>query len=222
MRSRTAHPIAGVDAAAGFLIVCIFSLLPLVGLAGGSCDDWRQSGHTAAGNLYHRCQQGSPVPWVMMRTHFEAPPARLHALVTDYDHFEGLIPNVAESRVLEKAGDIQWVFHRLHFPGPIADRTYVIRSTDAENRPQAHYYRVVWELTDRKFPGIDIGAGVQPRAFSGFWEIRSADNGLTSEARYAVHIDPGGWVPDWLVTGMTDRYVGQVIAAIGARLEGGR
>jgi hypothetical protein len=222
MHSRTAIRSVGVDAAAGFLAVCIFSLLSLAGLAAGRCDDWRQSGHSAAGNLYHRCQQGSPVPWVMIRTHFEAPPARLHTLVTDYDSFEGLIPNVAESRMLEKSGDIQWVYHRLHFSGPITDRTYIIRSTDADSRPQAHYYRVVWELADRKFPGIDTGAGVQPGAFSGFWEIWSADNGLTSEARYAVHSDPGGWVPGWLVAGMTDRYVGQVIAAIGERLEGGQ
>lgn len=205
-----------------FPVVCILGLLPVIGLAGDGCDAWQQSGSLEAGVLYHRCERGSPVPWVMIRTHIDASPALLHALVTDYENFEGLIPNVAESRLLEKAGDTQWVFHRLHFPGPIADRIYVIRSSDAGSRPQEHYYRVVWELSDRKFPGIDTGAGVWPRAFSGFWEIWSADNGLSSEARYAVHSDPGGWVPGWLVAGMTDRYVGQVVTAIAARLEGGQ
>jgi hypothetical protein len=40
------------------------------------------------------------------------------------------------------------------------------------------------------------------------------ENGLATEARYAVHSDPGRFIPDWLVVKMTDRYIQQVIAAV--------
>ena len=57
----------------------------------------------------------------VIETRFRAPPESLYALVNDYAAFAGIIPDVAGSRVLDSAGTIQWVYHRLHFPGPVAD-----------------------------------------------------------------------------------------------------
>jgi hypothetical protein len=34
-----------------------------------------------------------------------------------------------------------------------------------------------------------------------------------------VHSDPGGIIPDWLVTRMTDRYIQEVIMALRRRLQ---
>ena len=47
-----------------------------------------------------------------------------------------VVPNVAESRVLESSGDQQWVFHRLRFPILFADLNYVIRSTYSGSNPE--------------------------------------------------------------------------------------
>ena len=179
---------------------------------------WQAVADTPQGQLYHREIAGSSLPEAMIVARFAAPPARVHALVTDYGHFAEFIPNVAESRVLLHTGARQWVFHHLHFAGPVADRAYVIESTDATSRPQENYYRIEWRLSDRDFPGIDVNAGIRPRAFSGFWDLRPIENGLATEARYAVHSDPGGLIPDWLVVKMTDRYIQQVITAVARRL----
>ena len=46
-------------------------------------------------------------------------------------------------------------------------------------------------------------------------------NTRSTEAHYAVHSDPGGIVPGWLVTGMTERYIQQVVEAVRHRLEAG-
>ena len=112
----------------------------------------------------------------------------------------------------------QWVFHHLHFGGPAADRVYVIESSDVASRPPEQHYRVEWKLSDRHFPVLDRAAGVRPDAFSGFWDLRPLDGGTATQAVYDVHSDPGGMIPGWLVTAMTDRYIQHVITALRRRL----
>jgi hypothetical protein len=174
---------------------------------------------TAEGRLYHRDVPGSSLPEAMIVTRLDASPGRVFALVTNYDRFAEFIPNVVESRVLEQNGARTWVFHHLHFGGPVADRVYVIESSDASSRPLVHHYRVEWRLSARHFPVLDRASGVRPQAFSGFWDLRPLGDGASTQAAYAVHSDPGGMIPRWLVTAMTDRYIREVITALRRRLQ---
>lgn len=176
---------------------------------------WQATDTTAEGRLYHRPMPDSAVPQVLISTHFAAPPAAVYAVVTDYAHFAEFIPGVAESRIVRTAGAAQWIFHRLHFAGPVADRVYVMRSVG--RTLDAGSYRVEWALTAEAVPAGEHG--ITPRQFSGFWELRPTDNGTATEARYAVHSDPGGRIPAWLVSRMTDRYVREVVRAVRGRLE---
>ena len=203
-----------------------FAVLALLMLGKGKditaatdCQMWRQVRGTAEGMIYHRCRAGSPVDEVMIETGFSAAPERLYALVNDYAAFAGFIPDVAESRVLETAGTVQWVFHRLHFPGPVADRVYVMQSRGEVTGTPPVAWRVDWALSERDFPQVDLSSGIRPDSLSGFWEVEPADGAHMTKARYAVHSDPGGHVPAWLVMRMTDRYVQRVVAAIRGRLE---
>ena len=196
--------------------------LPVAMTARGVPDDvqspWRMITETAQGRLYHRVVEGSSFPEVMIVTRLEAPPSRVRAAVTDYDRFAEFIPNVAESRVLQQEGGRQWVFHRLHFGAPFADRVYVIESSEAASRPRENHYRIEWTLSARRFPALDETGGVNPRALSGFWDLRPLAHGNATEAAYAVHCDPGGFMPGWLVETMTDRYIQQVIVAVRLRI----
>jgi hypothetical protein len=197
----------------------LLSAAALMAAEPDDCRRWQPVGESGAGSLYHRCREGGGLPEVMIRTRFNAPPVRVHALVTDYDRFAGFIPYVRLSRVLQRPADGSLlVFHHLDFPPPVADRVYVIRSRDTASRPADGYYRVEWELVDRIFPVLQDAAGIQPVAFSGFWELTGADGGSTTDARYSVYSDPGGLVPDWLVVRMTAWYVEQVVTAIRRRL----
>jgi hypothetical protein len=220
--NQTAQP-AGIGVAAARLCLLLaVPGLPAAAVAGTVTETghaaWQAVIDSPQGQIYHRAVAGSTLPETMILTRFAASPARVHALVTDYGHFAQFIPNLVESRVLLHTGDRQWVFHHLHFAGPVADRAYVIESSDAASRSQENYYRVDWQLSGRDFPGIDESAGITPRAFTGFWDLRPVENGLATEARYAVYSDPGGLIPDWLVASMTDRYIQQVIAAVRRRL----
>ena len=203
----------------GVLLLCGVVWL-LAGDIQAGQGEWQLVKETRAGDLYHREMRDSSIPWTMITATFTASPERVHAIVTDYDHFSEFIPNVAESRVVQDTGNEQWVYHHLHFPAPVADRSYVIVSTDRGSRPQDGHYRVEWVLSDEIFPGVDLSAGVRPLAFAGFWELQPGRDAGSTEARYAVHSDPGGLVPGWLVSIMTDRYAVQVVQAIRERLAG--
>jgi len=187
-------------------------------VAGTEPPPWQLIADTGQGRLYHRDVADSSLPEAMIVTRLDAAPGRVFALVTDYDHFAEFIPDVAESRVLARDGERSWVFHHLHFGGPVADRVYVIESRDAVNRPTEMRYRVEWKLAGRHFPELDRTSGVRPRAFAGFWDLQPIEGGTSTQAAYAVHSDPGGMIPGWLVTAMTDRYIRQVITALRRRL----
>ncbi len=199
----------------------LFLLVPFLHTAAlpaaDDCKTWQPVRHTPEGTVYHRCRTDSTTATVMIQTRFPAPPQRLFGLATDYAAFAQFVPGVRDSRVLETAGNRQWIYQHLHFPGPVRDRVYILRSTGTETTP-GRAWRIEWELSDRAFPQADLAAGMRPRQLSGFWEITRAETPGTTIARYAVHSDPGGWLPDWLVESMTDRYVQDVVAAFRRRL----
>lgn len=185
-------------------------------VAAPDCRNWQALRETPAGTLFNRCRPGSPLDEIMIETHLPAAPERLFALVSDYDAFAGFIPDVAESRVLASEGPVQWVYHRLRLPPPLADRAYILQST-ADVAPAL--WRVAWRLSGREFPGTSPRGTVRPDRLSGFWEITADSAPNRTKARYAVHVEPGGHLPRWLVRRMTERYVQRVVDAIRAHLE---
>jgi hypothetical protein len=136
--------------------VLLLSGVVLLLTAGIQADEgeWQLVRKTRTGDLYHRETGDSSVPWTMIAARFAAAPARIHAIVMDYNHFSEFIPNVSESRIIRDTGSEQWVYQHLSFPGPVADRRYVFVSTDRDSRPEDGYYRVEWVLSDKSFPAL--------------------------------------------------------------------
>jgi hypothetical protein len=173
---------------------------------------------TPSGQIFHRDSGEFPIAWVMIVTDFDAPPARVHTVVTDYNHFAEFIPFVAESRIILEEGDQQWVYHHLEFPGLIADRAYLFNSTSRASLPEENFFRVEWDLTDRVFAAADLSVGIRPKAFSGYWELSPGTQPGSTRAHYTVVSDPGGLIPNWLVVKNTDRYVRMAVEAVRERL----
>lgn len=196
----------------------LVALWAAAGAGAADCLEWQALRETSEGTLYHRCGPDSAQDGIMIETTLPAAPARLYALVNDYDAFAGFIPDVAESRVVAREGAVQWVYHRLRLPSPLADRAYILESSA---RALPADWRVAWQLSGRTFPGVIPDGTVRPDRLSGFWEITADVDPQRSKARYAVHVEPGGHLPGWLVRRMTERYVQRVVAAIRARLESG-
>jgi ribosome-associated toxin RatA of RatAB toxin-antitoxin module len=170
--------------------------------------------------LYNRAVPGVAVPAALARVRIEVPPARLFSVITDYDRFAEFVPYVVRSRVVHREDGLRRVSQHLHFPGPVADRHYVIESRDRYTPFPQEHWRVEWRLvpeTNRPAPDAE---GITPAAFTGYWELAPVSGGAATDAIYSLHFDPGGALPAWLVTFAMNRYLPKVIDAVRARAAG--
>lgn len=167
--------------------------------------------------LYNRAVPGAIVPAALARVRIEVPPARLFAVITDYDRFAEFVPYVTSSRVLRHEAGLRRVSQHLRFPGPVADRHYVIESRDSVTSPPRERWRVEWRLVAESDSPASGETGITPAAFTGYWELTPVAGGMATDAIYSLHFDPGGALPAWLVTFAMNRYLPKVIDAVRAR-----
>jgi hypothetical protein len=212
----------GLPAVLARLLCVLLILSPTAPASGADPDmvprDWKFVSENDGVRLYHRESAGSRVPAALVHAWFSAPPSAVHAVITDYRDFPEFVPDVVQCREIDSASGVRWIYQRLHFPGPVADRHYVIRVTEHAGEPQGSRYRIEWRLENGPLPVEGISPALVPKHLSGFWELRGRDGGSRTEAVYAIHSDPGGMTPAWLVILYTDRYLRQVIEAVEGRL----
>ena len=164
--------------------------------------------------IFHRAVPGSVFPEGRAHAIIEASPARVYAVVHDYDHFAEFLPYVKDSKTLKEDGEVRWVHQRLRFPGPIAEREFVLRIVHHTNVPRENFFLIEWRLDDEETRALSQRSGIVPTSFSGFWELGPNPEGTGTDATYAVHLDPGGALPVWVVKIATNHFLPAVIEAI--------
>jgi ribosome-associated toxin RatA of RatAB toxin-antitoxin module len=157
------------------------------------------------------------VPAALARVRIEVRPARLFAVITGYDRFAEFVPYVASSQVVRHEAGLRRVSQHLRFPGPVADRHYVIESRDSVASSPRERWRVEWRLVPENGSPASGKTGITPNAFTGYWELTPVAGGTATDAIYSLHFDPGGALPSWLVTIAMNRYLPKVIDAVRAR-----
>jgi hypothetical protein len=170
--------------------------------------------------LYNRAVPGAAVPAALARVRIEVPPARLFSVITNYDRFAEFVPYVARSQVVYREDGLRRVSQHLRFPGPLADRHYVIESRDNYTSFPQERWRVEWRLVPETNRPAPDETGITPAAFTGYWELTPVSGGAATDAIYSLHFDPGGALPAWLVTFAMNRYLPKVIDAVRARAAG--
>jgi ribosome-associated toxin RatA of RatAB toxin-antitoxin module len=170
--------------------------------------------------LYNRAVPGAAVPAALARVRIEVPPARLFTVITDYDRFAEFVPYVTRSRVVHHEAGLRRISQHLRFPGPVADRHYVIESRDSVASSPRERWRVEWRLVPESDSPDSGETGITPSAFTGYWELTPVAGGAATDAIYSLHFDPGGALPSWVVTFAMNRYLPKVIDAVRARATG--
>jgi ribosome-associated toxin RatA of RatAB toxin-antitoxin module len=181
---------------------------------------WQAVSERGGLRLYNRAVPGAAVPAALARVRIEVPPARLFAVITDYDRFAEFVPYVTSSRVVRHEAGLRRVSQHLRFPGPVADRHYVIESRDSVASSPRERWRVEWRLVPESDSPASGETGITPNAFTGYWELTPLDGGTVTDAIYSLHFDPGGALPSWLVTFAMNRYLPKVIDAVHTRAIG--
>jgi hypothetical protein len=122
--------------------------------------------------------------------------------------------------VVRREAGLRRVSQHLRFPGPVADRHYVIESRDSVTSSPQERWRVEWRLVPESDSPASGGTGITPNAFTGYWELTPVAGGKATDAIYSLHFDPGGALPSWLVTFAMNRYLPKVMDAVRARATG--
>ncbi len=181
---------------------------------------WRLASQQAGTTLYLPEINTVSLPSAAASIHWQFSPRALYETVRDYDEFSTFIPNVVTSHLISTSNNKEWIYQVLQFPALARDRHYLLQSSWQEIDSEKMHYRIDWHLSDR-FPLPPGGQLVVPKQFSGCWDIRASDSGGT-EAIYRIELDPGGWLPPWLVQSAMHHYLQSLMSAIRNRLENGR
>lgn len=118
----------------------------------------------------------------------DAPPAKVLATCSDFEHFPDFMPYVSKIVVDKRDGNKALVSYWLSFPLGIGNRNYQLDLTaDAKEIDGKKVYVSEWTYT---------GKG-NLKDTSGSWEIAPWGDGTKSFVRYTVFTDPGGSIPNW-------------------------
>jgi len=189
------------------------------GVAASAAGEWTRVREVDGVEVYRQPVKGSSIPALRARTRFRAPVSDVFRVISDYDHFAGFIPSVSESRVLERNNRTTWVYQRLGFPSPVADRHYIIEVVDDLHVPGAGVIDVGWQLDKVRSASLSSTDALLPAAFSGSWHLEALADPAGCDAVYTIHVDPAGALPDWLFVRLTERYVVRVMNAVRKRIE---
>lgn len=216
----------GMRAGAGVMICMAVHLTCGYGaaLAAETARDLAREGWTlvrqeAGVEIYRRPLAGSRFAALLARVEFRAEPEEVFVTLSYYENFSGFIPGVEVSRVLKRQGQDLWVYQRLGFPRPVADRHYVIRIHNDPGESEPGIFRIEWNLDSSESAALRPRGTVVPGDFSGRWRLVPDQKAGTTRAVYEIHVDPGGRLPAWLFQRVAEGYVFQVMEAVRRRVE---
>ena len=201
---------------AGFGLVCILMLSWDAFALEWQADDedWTFSRRVGDVDLYLRPVEGSAFRALRAHARIAAPLRAIYAVISDYDHFRDFIPAVLDSHTLKRQGSTTWVYQRLGFPLMVADRHYVIKVIDTLEQAEAGTIKVEWHLDGAKSRSLRFDSAVLPDTVSGNWQLTALDEDRLTDATYSIHVEPGGMLPAWLYSDVSENYVFKVIEAV--------
>lgn len=123
--------------------------------------------------------------------------AEVAAVLVDVPRETEWVSYLSESRVLE--GDPlshSVIYSRYDLPWPVRDRDAVIEST-VEKRPKDGEVHVRFRTASSATAPDGTGCIRVPRCEGEFTLVKEASGAV--RVTYTIRLDPGGWLPNWLV-----------------------
>jgi len=128
----------------------------------------------------------------------DLPLPEVAAVLVDIPRQKEWVHRLAESRVLEgNPLSRSVIYSRYTLPWPATDRDAVIESTVAENIKRAEVHVRFQNSTS---PSAPVRRNcIRVPLSEGAFSIRDTGQG-TVFVSYSISLDPGGWLPDWIVS----------------------
>ena len=134
----------------------------------------------------------------------DAPAEAIWRIMTDCDAAPEFIPGLKACRVLESGDDWEVIRHDVKWMWLFPKVAYVFRAD----------YQIHRQITFRRLRG-DL------REMKGMWRLRPMAEGRHTIVHYSVYLDPGFFVPRWIVRRSLKKNLPAVLAALRNRVEDG-
>lgn len=119
----------------------------------------------------------------------------IRALLRDADHFKDWFPNLSESRLLAREGNVSYQYYVLDLPWPVSDRDNVLRS---ETTIEPTSGRISIKTTAAPDYHPEQPERVRVRRALSQWLLEPVTPGQT-QVTFTMHLELGGGVPQWLI-----------------------
>lgn len=141
---------------------------------------------TVEGIAVRTAPSGQRAPWGAAEGTIDAPPDAVLAHLTDFEHLVGVIPKLAEVKVLARRDGEAVVYFYFDLPWPIANRDYTARYRWSRDGA-----KIVITVDEANAEGPAPTKAVRVALLRGRWELAPRDGGGTA-ARYLSLVDYGG------------------------------
>lgn len=159
-----------------------------------------------------RSVAGSAVREYLVETVMDAKVGDIEEALCDATRFPAFMPHVAETRILETASRTERVYTRVE-PPVGGSRDYVAEVVVLERASEdgTGTFRQKWHALPDAVPERD---GVKRiRVNEGSWHISSTAEGH-SKVVYRFRVDPGGWVPEFVIDLANRKTIPETLRAV--------
>lgn len=167
-----------------------------------------------------RYVEGRRLPQLRAQGVVAGTPYEILAVLLDVPSYRDWVPRCAEATTIKRTG--AWrrlIYTRTELPWPILDREAVIDQEVVFVRAPA-LVKVIFEAVAA--PEVARADGtIRTESAAGSYTIEARAGG-GSRVTYEVDADPGGSVPDWLITIEARRSPLETLAGLRRQLEGTR
>jgi ribosome-associated toxin RatA of RatAB toxin-antitoxin module len=130
-----------------------------------------------------------------------APAELIWGSMTDCFHAPEFIPGLISCKVLEDHGETEIIEHQVKFSWFIPTLTYVFRAVYEKNR-RIDFKRIGGNLKE----------------FEGSWILEPVGDGRQTVVLYSVYLDPGFFLPQWLIQMFLRRDLSGLLLALRSRV----
>jgi hypothetical protein len=162
--------------------------------------------------VWTRRKGDSPIREVKAVGEVDAPPERVFAVFSDYEHQAGRLPYVQEQKVFARTDDEVLFWTIADFP-LVSRRDWVMSST-LERNVEGGKWRASWHVIDLAMAPPPQEGVVRLKTSDGSWTAEPIDGGKRSRATYYLYTDPGGSIPAFIANKANTSALPKLFAAI--------
>jgi hypothetical protein len=129
----------------------------------------------------------------------EAPPEVVFNVLSDFEHYPEFMPYVEESRVLSRKGESELVTYARIAPPLVSERDYPLKVRLTRGSPSnGNVFKVEWTPSPDSWPEME--GVVRVKLNEGSWHVAPLEGGQRARLTYTVLTNPGGLIPDFVIS----------------------